>query len=263
VLKPSDKPQRGVALKKAMDLDQALKKAIDKLRRDFTTLFQRYNSLVTELTEFHATEGSRQSPHAERRRRRALRLKDRTPYSYCTGAISHEVRAARRNHRGRTVKSAAVARVLRAKSAANISPFSYPWLQNIVSAARDADGSAKSSVISKFSRKLRLSKLACRRRRSRPRRIAFSCRNRKRAALCAHGASRLRRWPHDQRRHAAAVRRREQSRPHATLQSLADDAEFQQQRRKVKLANKRRLATLIGERTGVSVAPEWNVEIRG
>src|SRR5436190_6939506 len=43
VLQPSDKAQRGVALKEAMDLDQALKKAIDELRRDFTTLFARYN----------------------------------------------------------------------------------------------------------------------------------------------------------------------------------------------------------------------------
>jgi hypothetical protein len=39
VLKPSDNAQRGVPLKEAMDLDQALKKAIDELRRDYTTLF--------------------------------------------------------------------------------------------------------------------------------------------------------------------------------------------------------------------------------
>jgi starch phosphorylase len=40
------------------------------------------------------------------------------------------------------------------------------------------------------------------------------------------------------------------------LEPLADDAEFQQQWRNVKLANKRRLATLIAERTGITVAPE-------
>ena len=40
------------------------------------------------------------------------------------------------------------------------------------------------------------------------------------------------------------------------LEPLADDAEFQQQWREVKLANKRRLAALIAERTGIVVAPE-------
>ena len=40
------------------------------------------------------------------------------------------------------------------------------------------------------------------------------------------------------------------------LEPLADDAEFQQQWREVKLANKRRLAALIAERTGITVAPE-------
>jgi len=38
------------------------------------------------------------------------------------------------------------------------------------------------------------------------------------------------------------------------LEPLADDAEFQQQWRDVKLANKRRLAALIAERTGIAVA---------
>lgn len=50
VLTPSNKAQRSVSLKEATDLDQALKKAIDELRRDFTTLFHRYNTFVTELT---------------------------------------------------------------------------------------------------------------------------------------------------------------------------------------------------------------------
>jgi glycogen phosphorylase len=40
------------------------------------------------------------------------------------------------------------------------------------------------------------------------------------------------------------------------LEPLADNAEFQQQWRDVKLANKRRLAALIAERTGITVAPE-------
>jgi starch phosphorylase len=40
------------------------------------------------------------------------------------------------------------------------------------------------------------------------------------------------------------------------LEPLAEDAAFQQQWREVKLANKRRLATLIAERTGIAVAPE-------
>jgi glycogen phosphorylase len=40
------------------------------------------------------------------------------------------------------------------------------------------------------------------------------------------------------------------------LEAFADKAEFQQQWRQVKLANKRRLAALIAERTGISVAPE-------
>jgi glycogen phosphorylase len=40
------------------------------------------------------------------------------------------------------------------------------------------------------------------------------------------------------------------------LEPLADDAEFQQLWRDVKLANKRRLGALIAERTGIAVAPE-------
>src|SRR4051794_28625593 len=40
------------------------------------------------------------------------------------------------------------------------------------------------------------------------------------------------------------------------LEPLAGDAEFQQQWREVKLANKRRLAALIAERTGIIVAPD-------
>ncbi|HEY2799199.1 MAG TPA: glycogen/starch/alpha-glucan phosphorylase [Chthoniobacterales bacterium] len=40
------------------------------------------------------------------------------------------------------------------------------------------------------------------------------------------------------------------------LEAFADDAEFQQQWRDVKLANKRRLTALIAERTGIKVSPE-------
>ena len=40
------------------------------------------------------------------------------------------------------------------------------------------------------------------------------------------------------------------------LEPLAGDAEFQQQWREVKLANKRRLGALIAQRTGIAVAPE-------
>ncbi len=48
------------------------------------------------------------------------------------------------------------------------------------------------------------------------------------------------------------------------LEPLADDAEFQQQWREVKLANKRRLAALIAGRTGITVAPEslFDVQVK-
>jgi len=48
------------------------------------------------------------------------------------------------------------------------------------------------------------------------------------------------------------------------LEGLADDPEFQQQWREVKLANKRRLAALIAERTGVKIAPEslFDVQVK-
>jgi hypothetical protein len=35
-----------------------LKKAIDEMRRDFTSLFQSHTGLVTELTALHATEAT-------------------------------------------------------------------------------------------------------------------------------------------------------------------------------------------------------------
>ena len=48
------------------------------------------------------------------------------------------------------------------------------------------------------------------------------------------------------------------------LEPLADDPGFQQQWREVKLANKRRLAALIAERTGIKVAPEslFDVQVK-
>ena len=48
------------------------------------------------------------------------------------------------------------------------------------------------------------------------------------------------------------------------LEPLADDAEFQRQWREVKLANKRRLAALIAERTGIAVEPEslFDVQVK-
>ena len=46
------------------------------------------------------------------------------------------------------------------------------------------------------------------------------------------------------------------------LEPFADDTEFQQQWRDVKLANKRRLAALIQERTGIPVAPESLFDIQ-
>jgi glycogen phosphorylase len=48
------------------------------------------------------------------------------------------------------------------------------------------------------------------------------------------------------------------------LEPFADDAEFQRQWRDIKLANKRRLAALIAERTGIKVAPEslFDVQVK-
>jgi glycogen phosphorylase len=48
------------------------------------------------------------------------------------------------------------------------------------------------------------------------------------------------------------------------LEAFADDPEFQQQWRDVKLANKRRLAAIIADRTGITVAPEslFDVQVK-
>ncbi len=55
-LTPSTTATHTVALKEAMDMDKALQTAITGLRRDFTTLFQRYNTFLNELSTLHATE---------------------------------------------------------------------------------------------------------------------------------------------------------------------------------------------------------------
>jgi hypothetical protein len=47
-----------VALKEAMDLDKAIQVSVNELRRDFTTLFERYHSLVNELSALHTTEAA-------------------------------------------------------------------------------------------------------------------------------------------------------------------------------------------------------------
>ncbi|MGV3532294.1 MAG: hypothetical protein ACO1QR_07975 [Chthoniobacteraceae bacterium] len=58
VAQSSDKAQRGVALKEAMDLDASLKRAIADLRRDFTMLFERYHAFVRAVSDLHATEAT-------------------------------------------------------------------------------------------------------------------------------------------------------------------------------------------------------------
>jgi hypothetical protein len=56
VLQGAGATSRSIELKEAIDLDQTMKKTIDDLRRDFTTLFQRFNTFVSELTALRATE---------------------------------------------------------------------------------------------------------------------------------------------------------------------------------------------------------------
>lgn len=56
VLNADTKGGRSVGNGEANDLSQAMKKTIDGARADFTTLFQRYNSYVAEMTQLRATE---------------------------------------------------------------------------------------------------------------------------------------------------------------------------------------------------------------
>lgn len=57
-LQPGGVAARTVALKEAMDLDKAIQTAVEELRREFTTLFERYNHLLLELSSLHATEAA-------------------------------------------------------------------------------------------------------------------------------------------------------------------------------------------------------------
>lgn len=54
----SDFAMHSVALKEAMDMDKAMQSAINDLRREFTTLFERYNTFLSELSTLHATEAA-------------------------------------------------------------------------------------------------------------------------------------------------------------------------------------------------------------
>ena len=57
-LKPSGIATHTVALKEATDMDKAMQTAISELSREFTTLFQRYNTFLNELSTLHATEAA-------------------------------------------------------------------------------------------------------------------------------------------------------------------------------------------------------------
>jgi len=58
ILKPSASATHTVALKEALDMDKALQTAVNDLRRDITTLFERYNTFLNELSTLHATEAA-------------------------------------------------------------------------------------------------------------------------------------------------------------------------------------------------------------
>ena len=47
---------RAISLKQAVNLDAALRRANEELRRDFNTLFSRYNSLIPALVELNAVQ---------------------------------------------------------------------------------------------------------------------------------------------------------------------------------------------------------------
>ncbi len=55
-LMPGGTAARKVALNEAMDLDKAMQTAIKELNSEFTTLFQRYNTFINELSALHSTE---------------------------------------------------------------------------------------------------------------------------------------------------------------------------------------------------------------
>ena len=53
-----EEAERSVTLKEATDLNQVFINTTDALRRDFTTLFRRYNTFITELKALRATEAT-------------------------------------------------------------------------------------------------------------------------------------------------------------------------------------------------------------
>lgn len=58
VLMPSTTPTREVGKKEAADLDNALRKAVAELRGEFTTLFGRYNALISEFSALNAARAA-------------------------------------------------------------------------------------------------------------------------------------------------------------------------------------------------------------
>jgi ABC-type phosphate transport system auxiliary subunit len=57
-LTPADVATREVGQKEAMELDKTLRKAIDELRAEFTTLFARYHALLPELSALNAARAA-------------------------------------------------------------------------------------------------------------------------------------------------------------------------------------------------------------
>lgn len=57
-LAPIETPTKQIGQKEAADLDRALNTAIADLRREFTTLFARYNALIPELTAINNTRAA-------------------------------------------------------------------------------------------------------------------------------------------------------------------------------------------------------------
>jgi hypothetical protein len=58
VLLPAPTSARAVGKKEAADLDSSLRKATDELRREFTTLFARYHSLIAELSALNTARAA-------------------------------------------------------------------------------------------------------------------------------------------------------------------------------------------------------------
>jgi hypothetical protein len=58
ILTPSTTATHTVGLKEATNMDNAMQTAIRELSREFTTLFQRYNTFLNELSALHVTEAA-------------------------------------------------------------------------------------------------------------------------------------------------------------------------------------------------------------